>query len=553
MRKIAKYSVLASLLCFVAYSCVKPETPDVPVWPGDDPESPDPNTPPAPGPGASHTVYPQIQASFDMPVDEHGGIILDFSRVGYHWGDKVIPDVPVVKTIEAPEGGADATSLIKNAIAEVAKMPLDDGVRGAILLKAGLYNVTSTISIMDDGIVIRGEGPQTRIVGVGKRSVNIDAVTPTLFAVGTSSSRSGAKPAVPNVVESYVPEGRFWVRVKNPGDFAVRDQVVVYRDVNAQWLKDLGMSSIWTLDKVNRQYAERVVTRINRDTLWFENPIPCALDINYGGGYVYKYSYSARTSEVGIENLTLESEFFANDNEAHCWQGVTFNTCIHCWMRNVTGKYFGFGLAYIKGNAKNITVKDCDVPAFQGKGGGNDGSRRYPYLINGQLCLVQNCNSADSRHAYATSGSESVGPNVFTVGKALRSTADVGPHRCWATGTLYDNLDVEGQFNIRNRYTNSNHGWAGANNVAWNSASKSFPEISWSNGFIIQSPQVSGKNYCIGCVGAVKTNTFDAGCTPASGQGVFISHGVNVSPASLYDAQLALRKENQPGGVFDVK
>lgn len=535
-----KKILIAALALFAIASCREKATPDI-VLP----------RPPEGWDKEEHTEYPQIQASFPMPEDEHGGRILDFSRVGYRWGDEEIPDVPVVKTIEAPAGGADATSLINDAIKDVAAMPLNGRHRGAILLKAGTYNVSSQITIATSGIVLRGEGPdKTRIVGTGKRSVNIDGVTPNIFIVGSSGSRSGTKPAAPNVIEPYVPEGRFWVRVSNASSFAVNDDVVVYREVNDKWLKDLGMSSIWKLSSVNQQCAERVITRISKDTLWFENPIPCALEEEYGGGYVYKYSYVNRTSECGIEDMALESEFFGATNETHCWNGVSFMTCEHCWMRNVTGKYFGFGLAYIRANAKNITVMDCNCTDFQGT---TDGSRRYPYLHCGQLSLFMNCNSADSRHPYATSGSNSVGPNVFSGGTGLRSTADTGPHRCWATGTLYENLDVEGQFNIRNRYTNSSHGWAGANDVAWNCSSSSFPAMSWSYGFIIQSPQVSGKNYAIGCVGTVKTNTFDTGCNPPSGPGVFISHGTNVSPKSLYQAQLELRRTTQPGGVFDVK
>lgn len=537
-----KYSFcILAVLSVLAASCEKPGPEPVPL----------PRPPAGWDEAERHTLYPQIEASVEMPVDERGGRILDFSRVGYRWGDEEIPDVPVVKTIEAPSGGADATSLINAAIAEVAALPLNGRHRGAILFREGTYNVSSQITLAASGIVLRGEGPQkTKIVGVGARSVNIDAFTPNIFIVGTSGSRNGTKPSRPNVTDSYVPEGSFCLRVSNPSDFAVMDNVVIYREVNDQWLKDLGMSSIWKLSNVNQQYAERVVTRISKDTLWFENPIPCAIQDEYGGGYVYKYSYANRTSECGIENMALESEFFSAENESHCWNGVSFMTCEHCWMRNVNARYFGAGLAYIRPNAKNITVENCNCTDFQGT---VQGSRRYPYLICGQLSLVRNCNSADSRHPYATSGSNSVGPNVFSGGTGLRSTADTGPHRCWAAGTLYENLDVEGQFNIRNRYTNSSHGWAGVNDVAWNCSSSSFPAMSWSYGFIIQSPQVSGHNYAIGCVGTVKTNTFDTGCNPPSGQGVFLSHGTNVTPRSLYEAQKQLRRTTQPGGVFDVK
>lgn len=33
--------------------------------------------------------------------------IPDFSRVGYHYGDDAIPDVPVVKVLTAPKGNQD--------------------------------------------------------------------------------------------------------------------------------------------------------------------------------------------------------------------------------------------------------------------------------------------------------------------------------------------------------------------------------------------------------------------------------------------------------------
>lgn len=501
--------------------------------------------------GKDVTKYPQITPSFgEMPVDGHGGRILDFSRVGYRWGDEDIPDVEVVKTLTAPSDGSDATKMINDAIAEVARMPLNGRHHGAILLKSGTYNVGTQILLNKSGVVLRGEGAGTRIVGTGVRNVNIDSETENLITVGGSGSRSCAKPSSPNIRDEYVPEGQFWVRVNNAAAFKVMDNVVVYRDVNDQWIRDLGMEGIWKTSSVDRQYAERVVTKISKDTLWFENPVPCSIETRYGGGYVYKYSYSSRISECGIEDMALESEFFDAENESHCWNGVGFTVAEHCWMRNVTGKHFGFGLATVRAASKNITVKDCVCTDFQSR---LEGSRRYPYLHCGQLSIFINCSSEDSRHPYATSGSNTVGPNVFSGGYGKRSTADTGPHRCWSSGTLYENLDVEGQFNIRNRYTNSNHGWAGVNDVAWNCTSSQFKEMSWSYGFIIQSPQVSGRNWAIGCVGTVRKNTFDAGCTPPSLEGEWISHGNKVSPSSLYEAQLALRKTTQPGGVFDVK
>ena len=59
---------------------------------------------------------------------------IDFSRVGYMWGEKPIPDYPVQVILTPPEDGSDATALIQDALNKV-KAP------GAVLLKAGEYNV----------------------------------------------------------------------------------------------------------------------------------------------------------------------------------------------------------------------------------------------------------------------------------------------------------------------------------------------------------------------------------------------------------------------------
>ncbi len=529
--------------------------------PGGDDDMPDPI--PDPDPITVHTKYPQVSASFAMP-DNNGGRILDFSRTGYRWGDEALPAVAVQRTIQvvAGETPAQTTARIRTAINEVGAMALSGRFRGAVLIKAGTYEINGELTINKSGVVVRGEGSDpavpatcTLIKSVGTQTSDINNFTPNVFTMGGSGSRTAKTLTTPNIKDTYVPEGRFWVRVSNATSFSKNDNVVVYRDINNQWLTDLGLSAIWSLSDVNKQYAERVVTRIDGDTLWFENPIPCAIETRYGGGYVYKYTYSNRISDSGIENMAIESQFFSRNNETHCWQGITIGVAEHCWVKNVTGRYFGGGLVYVKDGAKNITVKDCKCTEFQST---LDGSRRYPYLLRGQLCLFMNCSSSDSRHPFATSGSTTVGPNAFVRGSGLQCNADAGPHMRWAQGTLYDCLTIGGALNLRNRLNNGGdkHGWAGTNEVAWNCTSHDAGTIEYhykTYGFIIQSPQVSGKNYGIGCVGPQVTNTFDTGSNPPSGPGVYISHGTNVTPLSLYDAQLLLRNTNQPGGVFDVK
>jgi hypothetical protein len=92
------------------------------------------------------------------------GIWFRISRpaVGDH-GDQPLPGqpggltVPVVVTLDP--GTGDQSSRIQATLWRVAQRPLDtNGFRGAILLKAGTWEINRTLLIDQSGIVLRGEG-----------------------------------------------------------------------------------------------------------------------------------------------------------------------------------------------------------------------------------------------------------------------------------------------------------------------------------------------------------------------------------------------------------
>ena len=62
--------------------------------------------------------------------DENGDAIPDFSRVGYRWGEKELPEYDIVSTVTPPGDGSDATALLQAAV-DNAPSP------GTILLKDG--------------------------------------------------------------------------------------------------------------------------------------------------------------------------------------------------------------------------------------------------------------------------------------------------------------------------------------------------------------------------------------------------------------------------------
>ncbi|HEX7844610.1 MAG TPA: hypothetical protein VF476_02350 [Chitinophagaceae bacterium] len=458
--------------------------------------------------------------------DEKGNIIPDFSRVGYYGGDQPIPDIPVVKTIEAAKEGT-SEKIIQAAIDEVSKMKQDKaGFRGAILLKKGTYKIPEEILIQASGIVLRGEGEGTKIVAQSKKQVSLIHVA----GKGTTTEVSGTRV---KITDDYVPVGFFSFNVSSASGFAKGDRIILLRPGTEQWIKDLKMDQIdardgtkqWTPKEYDLEY-ERVVTKVEGNKVFIDNPVVLALDSKYGGGEIYKYKNEGRIFHVGIENLYCESEFEKDTSENHAWDAIAFDKIEQGWVKNVTSRYFGYSCVNLSGSAKNITVLDCNC--YDAKSI-ITGGRRYSFNNNGQLNLFMNCKTTEGRHDYIT-GARVNGPNVFYNCTASKTHADIGPHHRWASGTLYDNIITDGEINVQDRGNwGSGHGWSGVTQVVWNCRVKKAA---------IQNPWVSGKNYCIGLTG----DKYDGrlkGRPDAEWEG---QNKENLQPKSLYIAQLNMRK-----------
>jgi hypothetical protein len=465
--------------------------------------------------------------------DEKGNIIPDFSRVGYYGGDKDIPDIVVIKTIEPAAEGPSA-AIIQSAIDEVARKPLDkNGFRGAIFLKKGTYKIPEEIKIEASGIVLRGEGDNingSRLVAQSKKQVSLINVSGKGNITEIKNTRS-------KITDEYVPVGSFSFTVSSASGFRKGDKIIVFRPGTDQWIKDLKMDQIeerdgtkqWQAKEYDLQF-ERVITKVEGNKIFIDNPIVMAIETKYGGGEIYKYSFEGRISHIGIENLYCESEFESDTAENHAWDAIAFNKIEHSWVRNITSKYFGYSCVNLGGLAKNISVLNSNC--FDHKSI-ITGSRRYSFCNNGQLNLIMNCKATDGRHDYVT-GARTNGPNVFYNCSAAKTHADIGPHHRWSSGTLYDNIVTDGEICIQDRGNwGSGHGWAGVSQVVWNCTVKRAA---------IQSPWVNGKNYCIGMKGEKYEGRLK-GRPDAEWEG---QNQDGLQPASLYMIQLKVRKPARP-------
>ncbi|KAG0220700.1 hypothetical protein BGX31_010688 [Mortierella sp. GBA43] len=246
-------------------------------------------------------ALPYIPPPLDLPPDQWGNRIPDFSQVGYRGGHVPLPKVPV-KIVLRPSADPriNDRARIQEAIDWVGRQPLEelklrDGKtvirsRGAVLLQAGIYRVQGALILNKSGVVLRGEGngPNgTVVMAMGQFKhdfIYLNGVLDSGFQgtpqylerYGTSKGMYPKNPYViqdryvARVADEYVPVGTTRLPMTDISNFKVGAQVVVETQPYDNWVHRLGMDNIpprpddpdRTLNWDQRQYKLRYVRRI---------------------------------------------------------------------------------------------------------------------------------------------------------------------------------------------------------------------------------------------------------------------------------------------------
>jgi len=265
-------------------------------------------------------------------------------------------------------------------------------------------------------------------------------------------------------------------------------------------------------------YFERRIDEVEANRITIDAPIVHSMESQFGGGAIYHCELTERLTEVGVENMRLASEVAAplpshpygnpeetGHAESHAWHGVvlTSNT-ENTWVRNVTGNYFGWSL--VSASGKRATVQDCVNLGHASK---IVGGRRYTFMIDGQLNLVQRCLACNGRHEFVTQ-ERTAGPNVFVDCIGFDTKSAAGPHHRYSVGTLFDNVKSERGMESRFRGNlGTGHGWAGTQTCFYNCFAPRFD---------VEAPP-GGINWVIGSGGSDE-------------------EGTRVTPVSLYYQQV---------------
>jgi hypothetical protein len=226
----------------------------------------------APAPGAA--VERGEDGRLVYGVDGLGNRIPDFSSCGYAGGDRPIPEA-AARVIVGPADGDDGQR-IQAAIDRVSQLPPDaSGMRGAVVLAAGAFEVAGQLRIAHSGVVLRGAGATDAgsiIIATGQDR------RPLILVAGTADR--AASDAVQSVADDYAPVGAVELRLDSPAAFKRGDCVIVTRPSTAEWIAELGCDAFgvgWRPGTRDIRWL-RTIVAVDGSTIRLDAPITTALE-----------------------------------------------------------------------------------------------------------------------------------------------------------------------------------------------------------------------------------------------------------------------------------
>ncbi|WP_442888040.1 DUF6298 domain-containing protein [Congregicoccus parvus] len=451
--------------------------------------------------------------------DEAGNRVVEFSHAGYRGGGVPLPHVPARIRVAPAEG--DDGERIQAAIDHVSALPADaDGIRGAVLLDRGRFEIAGRLRIDASGVVLRGSGrgaDGTVLVATGTDRRALIEVAGRIERRGIGAARG--------VVGAYVPVGARELELENTAGLAPGVRVAITRPSPASWIEAVGMHEAPARQPYNWRAGafdvrwDRTILEISGSRVVLDAPLTVALEQRFGGASIEPYEETGYIEDVGVENLRCESTFDRGNpfDEEHAWNAIDLHAVRDGWVSDVTGIHFAGTVVQVGALVSRVTVQDCDSlePVSEWAG-----YRRMAFHSRGQQILFLRCRSEFGRHDFSV-GYLAAGPNVFLECTTRETQGFSGSIGAWASGLLFDGVTIDGgALRLDNLETwNQGVGWNAANSVLWNSSASTI---------VCRTPP-GAANRAVAVWGQF------------IGDGTWTATNTFAKPASLYRAQLAER------------
>ncbi|MBO3734703.1 hypothetical protein [Glycomyces niveus] len=502
--------------------------------------------------------------------------IPNFSWAGYRNGERLIPDVrevparptdvPIVKKIGPVSG--DNTAHLQAALDEVGAMPMqENGFRGALLLKPGVYEVAETVYMERSGVVLRGSSrsadPSVGTIIRSTATAGVDTkggVECPLWIGGKAGGWeadvidpvTGApvpvKDTATDVTSEVVQAGSRRLALASVADFKVGDNIIIWHPCTQEWIDKIGGGGgvPWSPGDEPIAY-NRYIKAIDaaKNEILICAPVFNDLERAVAQSYVYVWNRVGLVRNVGVENLRVDMVHQGLEDEDHADSCIAVIRTEDAWVRDVSTLHFKHAGVIVRRSTR-VTVENVTAHHPRSR---IVGRMRYSFNAGhmAQLVLFKDLETSEARHAFVSGGQATSSGNVWTHCVARDGWAESGGHAHWSQGLLYDNVkelynqgEHDWVLSLHNRATggmNQDQGWSSVYSVLWNCT------VSSGSTACVQRPPTS-QNFAIGMNGTVNgVNQFPGNPTgyisPKSGPGL--------EPASLYRAQL----ENRVGISID--
>ena len=488
-----------------------------------------------------HTTLLSLWALVALPLSAQipADGIIDYSYCGYHASEDSLPHAEAKVYVGWHEGDMSAT--IQRAIDRVSALPVGrDGLRGAVLLGPGTFELTERLAIEASGVVLRGSGRDVTVLH--KRGVDRGSL---LRIEGRDDRTYGSDTLWASDV---VPLGTRQLAVRSNSDkrqtSLVGHEVEIVRISSAPWIESVGCriygggidALAWKPGDIDLHWRRTIVSD-EGGVLHLDAPLTMGFDpraeatyidnkkklhehVPFSSCYVRMIEDRGEVRESGIECMTLVSDYDRSNphDENHCWTGISIEHASDCWVRLVNFRQLAGAGVVMQPTARRVTVEDCQYldPVSE-----NAGLRRTSFYVMGQQCLVQRCYARQGRHDFVT-GFCAAGPNAFVQCEADEALSYSGGLDSWACGTLYDIVNIDGHDLVMKNLGQDNNGagWNAAASTAWQCTAA---EIH------CYSPDTVNVNRAYGS------------WAQFSGDGLWANSNNHMKPRSLYYAQLEQR------------
>lgn len=356
-------------------------------------------------------AFAQKEAKIFSEYRKNQSVLPDFSYVGYHHGEKSVPNNQDYKIFDVTTFGAIPNDTISDKIAiQNAIKAANTNGSGIVFFPKGRFLVNEdkddSNKIISKGsrIIFRGSGAEQGGTELYMKNT-LQPTDPTkmwtvpplfLFTSGGSDKKIGTVTASQKI-------GNFDLKVSTTEGLKVGDWIILkLLDNNKELIKkELGeyeVSSEWTY-LINKGIDVKVfyqIKSINASTITLMAPISYEIDAKYNWE-VFKF---ANSEEVGIENIAFVGNWKEKFVHHRSWQDdsgftmVNFSRVTNSWIKNC--RFTDCSVAAIVAQSANVSVLNCKVT-------GNGGHEAITSNGSTNVLIAKCTDEASQWHSFGSS------------------------------------------------------------------------------------------------------------------------------------------------------